>query len=251
MIPNFQGSNALSREMEVARLQARIAELEQEKLDVEAFAAVAAHELLAPVVMMDVYATMVAERLDRVLDVQSRSDLDALRGGAARSRLLVETLLHHARTREADLAQGPVDVATVVRECLALLAPEIHARHADVEVGALPQVRGETPLIGCLFSNLIVNALKYGPRERPRVQVGATREGPAWRFFVQSPGPVIPPEDRERIFEPYQRGRGERRVRGAGLGLSICRSIVERHGGCIGVEPVEGGENRFFFTLPD
>src|SRR5215217_1225306 len=152
MIPNFQGSNALSREMEVARLQARIAELEQEKLDVEAFAAVAAHELLAPVVMMDVYATMVAERLDRVLDVQSRSDLDALRGGAARSRLLVETLLHHARTREADLAQ---------------LAPEIHARHADVEVGALPQVRGETPLIGCLFSNLIVNALKYGPRERP------------------------------------------------------------------------------------
>src|SRR5215217_7570313 len=144
MIPNFQGSNALSREMEVARLQARIAELEQEKMDVD--------------------ATMVAERLDRVLDVQSRSDLDALRGGAARSRLLVETLLHHARTREADLAQGPVDVATVVRECLALLAPEIHARHADVEVGALPQVRGETPLIGCLFSNLIVNALKYGPR---------------------------------------------------------------------------------------
>src|SRR5215211_4860953 len=146
--------------MEVERLRARITELEQEKQDVEAFAAVAAHELLAPVV---------TERLEPVLDAVSRSDLDALRGGAARSRLLVETLLEDARSRERDLTRRPVDVAALMRECLALLAPEIHVRRAEVRVGDLPEVRGEASLIGSLFSNLIVNALKYGPREGPRV----------------------------------------------------------------------------------
>src|SRR5215213_3685060 len=140
--------------MEVERLRARITELEQEKQDVEAFAAVAAHELLAPVVMIDAYATMVTERLEPVLDAVSRSDLDALRGGAARSRLLVETLLEDARSRERDLTRRPVDVAALMRECLALLAPEIHVRRAEVRVGDLPEVRGEASLIGSLFSNL-------------------------------------------------------------------------------------------------
>ena len=95
-----------------------------------------------------------------------------------------------------------------------------------------------------------MNALKYSPRHGAAISVQASLEAPAWHFSVQSEGPTIPPEDRQRIFEPYQRGRGERRARGAGLGLAICRRIVERHGGRIGVAPVASGGNRFFFTLP-
>ena len=101
-----------------------------------------------------------------------------------------------------------------------------------------------------MFTNLIVNGLRYGPREGSRIAVGATREPGAWRITVDSDGPTINAQDCERIFAPYQRGQHERRMRGAGLGLSICRRVVERHGGHIGVLPVEGG-NRFWFTLAD
>jgi two-component system sensor histidine kinase KdpD len=81
------------------------------------------------------------------------------------------------------------------------------------------------------------------------VTVGVGRTGARWRFCVDSEGPTISAEQRERIFEPYYRGAGERRARGAGLGLAICRYIVERHGGHIGVAPAPGGGNRFWFTL--
>ena len=138
----------------------------------------------------------------------------------------------------------------MLRECLTLLAPEIKARGAEVHVAELPEVHGEQALIGAVFTNLLLNALRYGPRERGKIRVDATRETGDWCFSVQSQGPTIPVADCERIFEPYHRGRGERRARGAGLGLTICRHIVERHGGHIGVTATGHGANRFYFTLP-
>jgi signal transduction histidine kinase len=100
-----------------------------------------------------------------------------------------------------------------------------------------------------VFTNLLTNALKYGPRHGGTIAVGAVRVTHGWQLGVESKGEPVPPADRERIFKPYCRGNGERRARGSGLGLSICREIVERHGGKLGVVPVEGG-NRFQFTLP-
>ena len=82
------------------------------------------------------------------------------------------------------------------------------------------------------------------------IRVDAALMDTDWRLSVQSQGPTIPVQDRKRVFEPYNRGRGERRARGAGLGLTICRQIVERHGGQIGVTATSQGENRFWFTLP-
>jgi signal transduction histidine kinase len=119
-----------------------------------------------------------------------------------------------------------------------------------VKVVTLPVVRGNESLLRGLFANLLLNGLKYSSRNQPQLSVEVSREGDFWRFSVLSQGPTIPVEDRERIFEPYQRGRGERRARGTGLGLTICRRIVERHGGEIGVAPAVGGGNRFHFTLP-
>ena len=237
-------------EAEILLLHARIKKLEREKADIEAFAAMAAHELLAPLVMIDAYAAMVSDRVDEELHADSRRDLDALRRGAVRTRLLVETLLHNARSHGRPLQRRPIDVNLVLRECLTLLAPEIHSRGAEVQVAALPEVCGEEPLISALFTNLLMNALKYGPRDRGKILVDANLENACWRFSVQSQGPTIPAADRERIFEPYHRGRGERRARGASLGLTICRQIVERHGGQIGVRAANGGDNRFYFTLP-
>ena len=231
-------------------LRARIAEVEREKAELEAFAAIAAHELLAPLVMTEAYAVMVSERLDGEAHADSRRDLDALGRGAARVRLLVEALLHDARTSGRQLRRRPVDLQRLVGDCVGLLAPEIASRDADVVVEELPQVVGEQALLTGLFTNLLINALKYSPRRAGVIRVRATREATAWRVAVESEGPTIPEQDRRRIFEPFCRGRGERRARGAGLGLAICRRIVDRHGGEIGVVPANSGGNRFFFTLP-
>ena len=193
---------------ETQRIDARIAELEREKSDVEAFAAMAAHELLTSVVMIDAYATTAADHLDEGLQGEAHRDIDTLRRAAARTRLLVETLLHDARSHGRPLRRRAVDLNLVLRDCLTLLAPEINARSAEVHVAELPEVHGEQALIGAVFTNLLLNALRYGPRERGKIRVDATRENRARCFSVQSHGPTIPVADRERIFEPYHRGRG-------------------------------------------
>ena len=231
-------------------LRARLAEVEREKAEVEAFAAIAAHELLEPLVMTEAYAAIVSDRLDGEAHAESLRDLDALGRGAARVRLLVEALLHEARCSGRQLRRHPVDLQSLVRDCVGLLAPEIASRDAEVIVEDLPQVVGEQALLSGLFTNLLINALKHSPRRAGVIRVRASREGTAWLVAVDSEGPTIPEEERVRIFEPFHRGRGARRARGAGLGLAICRRIVDRHGGDIGVLPANGGGNRFFFTLP-
>jgi signal transduction histidine kinase len=231
-------------------LRARIAAVEREKAELEAFAAIAAHELLEPLVMTEAYAVMVSERLDEQAHAESRRDLDALGRGAARVRLLVEALLHEATCSGRQLRRRPVDLQRLVDDCVGLLGPEIASRDAEVVVEELPQVVGEQALLSGLFTNLLINALKYSPRRAGVIRVRATREATAWRVAVESEGPTIPEQDRRRIFEPFHRGRGARRARGTGLGLAICRRIVDRHGGDIGVVPANSGGNRFFFTLP-
>lgn len=248
--PNGHTPRALVLEAEIRRLHARIAQLEREKAAGAGFVAVAAHELLTPMIMIDAYATMVLERLQEDHHADSRRDLDALHRGAARTRVLVETLLNDAHSSGRELRRRSIDLNLVVRECLTLLAPEIRSRGTDVRVAELPHVYGEEILISAVFSNLLINALKYGPRERGTILVDVVPEKNRWRFSVQSQGPTIPAGERDRIFEPYHRGSGERRTQGAGLGLTICRGIVERHGGQIGVTASDGGDNRFYFTLP-
>jgi signal transduction histidine kinase len=240
----------MDQRVEIAKLRRRISELEQEKQAVEGFAAVAAHELLTPVVMMDACAATVCDRLDGGLDADSRRDLEALRRGAARSRLLVETLLQHARVSGRALERDWVEVDELVRECEAVLAPEIRARGATIEVGRLPRVLAEEALLGAVFMNLLVNALKYGPRRGGTIRVRGCDTAPGWRFSVRSQGHPIPLRDRRRIFEPFQRGPGERRTPGGGLGLAICREIVERHGGRLRLTASGTSGNIFTLTLP-
>jgi light-regulated signal transduction histidine kinase (bacteriophytochrome) len=241
-------ADALRRELE--RLTARIVQLEREKADVEAFAAVAAHELVEPLVMAEAYAAIVSDRLGGPEHEDSRRDLDTLSRGMARMRLLAESLLYDARSSERALDLETVSMAQVTADCLALLRPEVDARGASVDIGELPDVLGEPILLGGVMSNLLVNALKYSPRQNARIQVSGNRHDGVCRFAVDSEGPTIAPEARARIFEAYERGPGERRAVGAGLGLAICKRIVLRHGGEIGVTDIDGAGNRFHFTLP-
>jgi signal transduction histidine kinase len=264
MMPGERSPRARTRNVgvetddEIERLALRVAALEGEKAALEAerallesFAAVAAHELVVPLVMTESYAAMVTERLAGHEHAETRADLRAMSRGAARARLLVEALLHDARSSSRPLQRRRVDAGALVQDCLALLAPELELRETRVEVGELPVVLGEEVLLRSVFVNLLFNALKYSPRQRSLIRVAALREPGEWRFVVESEGPTIPSEDRERIFEPFNRARAERRSRGAGLGLAIMRRIVDRHGGTVGITPANGGSgNRFYFTLP-
>src|SRR5690349_15813220 len=216
-------------------------------LDLTTLLAVAAHELVEPLIAMDAYAASVSDRLDGRLDRDSRDELDRLRIDVYRARLLAESLLHQGPDRR--IRRAPVDTGEVVRDCLRLLECEIRVREVVVELGELPVVDGDDALLRALFANLLRNALKHGPARGGTIAVAARPRAGWWRFTVRSDGPTIPAGDRERIFRAWERGRRGRQVRGAGLGLTICRFVVERHGGAIGVAPVPGG-NRFHFTLP-
>jgi signal transduction histidine kinase len=234
-----------------ATLHARIAELERERDAAEGFAALAAHELMAPLVLTEACVSLAGERLSNGEAPELLQAFQVLGRGASRTRLLVEALLHDARASGRPLRHETVDLAELTRECVGLLQPEVQARSAKIVLGPLPRVPGEAELLGGLITNLLTNALKFNPRQGGVTTVFAEPSEGGWTVFVESEGPPIPADDRERIFEPYHRGRGERRVRGAGLGLAICRRIAERHGGTIGIADTPGDDgNRFYFTLP-
>ena len=235
--------------LEVSRLGARVAELERDYARLEQFAAIAAHELCEPLVRTEAYANVLLDRLGNQADPQSRSDLEALSCGAARMRVVVETLLHEARSG-ASLVREVVDLSELVKDCVDLLTHEIDRRRTRIVIQPLPEVLGQPSLLGTVMKNLLSNALRYGPRSGGTIRIGATRVESAWSISVVSQGKPIRREDRQRIFAAFERGAGERRIEGAGLGLAICRRIVERHGGSIGVEPRPRG-NRFYFTVPD
>jgi signal transduction histidine kinase len=229
-------------ESEVVRLRRRVSQLEREQEQVDAFAAVVAHELMEPLVMIEVHAsTLTAAPAAETADLIGRA--------AARLRRLAESILLDARAGEEGLSRGPVDLARALQDVIDLLGPEIAERSASVITGPMPTVPGDEAMLEGLLMNLVTNALKYGPRERASIEIAAERQGDEWLVTVADNGTPIADSERKLIFEPYKRAHGERRARGAGLGLSICRHVVERHGGRIGVRSAPAG-NCFYFTLP-
>ena len=245
------GRGDLVRDTEIERLRGRLIAVEREKASIEAFAAVAAHELLQPLILTEACAEIVGERLDGPEHEDSRQELSILAHSARRTRLLVETILTRARVDGSIVDRRPVDLNAVVRNSLAPLESEFHLRRAIIEVTELPTVNGDEPLIASIYTNLLINGLKFSPRESTIIRVGCNGTEGETELFVESNAPTIPAEDRTLIFEAYHRGRNERRVRGIGLGLAICKAMVEHHGGRIWVAPGADGGNRFSFTLPD
>ena len=238
-------------DLDVDSLLRRVEELQRENEALERFAGVAAHELMEPLVMAEAHATLLAEQLGERLQGEARDDLERLLRGASQMRVIVETLLHDARSSSRPLKRVAVDLDHVAEDTLDLLRHEIRVQRATVDVGPLPVVAGDPVLLGGVLRNLLLNALRYGPRRGGTVNLCARRSPGAWRILVTSEGTTVPPKERRRIFDPFRRGARERRHYGTGLGLAICRSIVERHGGVIGVQPMRPRGNRFYFTIPD
>jgi light-regulated signal transduction histidine kinase (bacteriophytochrome) len=219
-------------EAKLGALEARAAELEREKAELEASAAVAAHELLAPLIMTEAYATLVSDRLDDGRHAVSRRDLAVLSRDVARARVLVETLLDDLRSSERPPQPRRLDLSSVARECLRSLAPEVRASGAQVELRRLPRVIGDRRPISVVLTTLITTALRSG-RPGGMLVVDGVRHDSHWSIRVAY-GPTIP-----TVAPP--RHPGDAAVR-----LSICRQLVERRGGRIDVST----QNRFSLTLP-
>jgi light-regulated signal transduction histidine kinase (bacteriophytochrome) len=219
-------------EAKLGALEARAGALEREQAELEAFAAVAAHELLAPLIMTEAYARLIADRLDDGRHAVSRCDLAVLSRHVARVRVLVETLLDDLRSSERPPQRRALDLSSVAHECLRSLAPEVRASGAQVEVGRLPRVIGDRRLISVVLTTFITTALRSG-RPDGMLVVDGDRHDSHWSMRVAY-GPTIP-----TVAPP-------RHPRGAAVGLSICRHLVERRSGEIDVS----AQNRFSLTLP-
>src|SRR5919108_1058173 len=167
---------ATVRDPETESLLARIEQLEHDNAALQAFAGIAAHELMEPLVIAEAYATMVSERLDEDQHADSRRDLEMLSRAVSRTRLLLEALLNDARAGDRSVTRRPVDLNVLVGECAAMLAPEIRAREARLHVSELPIVSGDELLLSGLFANLLMNALKYSRREGAKIAVHAALE---------------------------------------------------------------------------
>ena len=230
----------------------RVAELERDNRELAAFAADVAHDLRTPLQAVAGFAELLARREGARLDETSQGFVGHILSAAGTMQELVEAVLEHRKSASAALAptwmEGDDLVAAVVRR----LRRELDRVQAVVETGELPTVSADRVQLGRVFQNLLGNAINAGHPDRPlMISITARRVGPAWEFAVTDNGLGVLAEDRDRIFELFQRGTGAARNTGQGMGLAICRTIVERHGGRIGVEKAAGGGARFSFTIPD
>jgi signal transduction histidine kinase len=228
-------------------------ELERSNDELGQFAHVVSHDLQAPIRMISTFSEILSTRYRGQLGENGVKILDTIQDGALRMDELVKTLLHYATLGQTPVADSDVDLGTVVSAVLATLQPAIDDVAAEITVGPLPSVRGDPVQLQRVFQNIISNALKYARSEEPlRVCVCARKVDSEWRISVADNGPGIAPEYHERVFQPLKRLHG-REIAGTGMGLAVCRKIIERHGGRIWVEPEvrHGATFTFSFITPE
>ena len=231
-----------------AELEERAAELERSNRDLEQFAYVASHDLSEPLLVIRGFIEMLAESLDEQLGDEARRYIASALSGVERLQALIDDLLDYSRVGRAALIKLECDAGQLAREASELVSVNGASGAERVTVGELPRVVVEPQMIRRLFRNLMSNAIKFSPPGES-VTVTAAEDDGDWRFSVADHGPGIPPEQGERVFEMFQRLHG-REVPGTGIGLAICKRIVERHGGRIWHEPNPGGGTVFSFTIP-
>ena len=222
------------------------AELRRSHAELERFADIAAHDLREPLMAI----TQLTALLERGVDSQRGEIVTHLRAAAAHGSRLVDGLLDLARVGRGAPPAEPVDLRRVIEDLLDTLGPQIEAAGARVEIGPLPTVLGVEGELARVFQNLLANALKFRGEEAPVVAVSAARSPREWTLTVADNGPGVSERNRERIFELFARGQVDGEAPGTGLGLAVCRKVVELHGGRIWVEPAPGGGSAFRLTLP-
>jgi PAS domain S-box-containing protein len=237
------------KEMEL-ELRSRRAELERSNQDLEQFAYVASHDLQEPLRAVAGCGQILQRRYGHQLEPMAGELIQHMVEGAARMQALILDLLAFSRVGARGHDLVAFDSSEALQRALKLLEGAVNESHAQVEVTSLPRVRGDVDQLTQLFQNLMGNAIKYRGSEPVKIAIDAQSNGSAWQFSVRDNGIGIEPQYFEKIFVLFQRLHTREEYPGTGIGLAICKKIVERHGGRIWVESTPGQGTAFHFTLP-
>lgn len=225
-------------------------ELARSNRDLEQFAYVASHDLQEPLRMVAAYTQLLAERYQGKLDANADKYMNYAVDGALRMQNLVRDLLAFSRVGRNGREPRPVDLTGVVRLVLSNLQTLIRETNAEVKFDQLPEAVVDATQMVQLFQNLIANAIKFRGPNPARVSITAERNDREWTFSVADNGIGIAPEHADTVFVIFKRLHTHAEYPGSGIGLAICKKIVEQHGGRIWVESQPGQGSTFKFTLP-
>jgi hypothetical protein len=241
----------IQQKLEQEALARHAAELARSNAELEQFAYVASHDLQEPLRMVASYTQLLARRYRGKLDQDADDFIGHAVDGVNRMQLLITDLLTYSRVGTQGRPFEPTDCAAIFNTVVADLAPSIKSRDAVITHDPLPTVLGDASQLAQLFQNVLGNALKFRGAEPPRIHVSAVHEGRSWHFSVKDNGIGIAPEYAERVFAMFQRLHTSAEYPGTGIGLAICKKIVERHGGKIWLEsdPAKAPGTTFHFTL--
>lgn len=234
-----------------ATLRHYAAELERSNRELQTFAFVASHDLQEPLRMVSSFTQLLAKRYQGKLGPDADEFIGFAVDGAKRMQQLILDLLAYSRVSSRAASFERTSAERALEAAVARLAAPIAEAGALVTHDPLPDVVAEPTQLGQLFQNLVGNAVKFRSAARPEVHVSARRDGAGWRFSVRDNGIGIAPQHADRIFVVFQRLHSKEEFPGTGIGLAICKRIVERHGGRIWVESEPGRGATFHFVLPD
>lgn len=223
-------------------------ELARSNADLEQFAYIASHDLQEPLRMVAAYTKLIAERYRGRLDENGDKFIAYACEGALRMQTLIQDLLQFSRVGRAGAKMVSIDCEAAMAEVLLTLGPAIRESGAVVTYTALPVVRMEASQMTQVFQNLVANAIKFHGEQPPKISVRAEKAGAEWLFAVSDNGIGIPPASAETVFVVFHRLHTRSEYSGNGIGLAICKKIIERNGGKIWVEPHVGEGSTFRFT---
>lgn len=233
-------------------LEQRARQLARSNAELERFAHVASHDLKEPVRTVVSYTQLLAKKYSGQLDADAQEYIRDAAEAARSIRSRIESLLDFARVGDLDEEPARADCRVAVEKAIANLRPAIAQSGAQIHCEALPTVLAHLPELVLLFQNLLDNAIKFRGTRAPEIKIhaerGETRE--QWRFSITDNGIGIEARSVEKAFALFQRLNPQEPAPGMGMGLPLCRKIVESYGGSIWHEPLEGGGSRFLFTLP-
>jgi signal transduction histidine kinase len=225
-------------------------ELERSNRDLEQFAYVASHDLQEPLRKVASFCQLLERRYKGQLDERADQYIDFAVDGAKRMQVLINDLLAFSRVGRLTREKVVVDCGDLAGQATRNLATILEETGAEVAVKPLPSVLAEPALLTAVFQNLIGNAVKFHGQEPPRVRLSAVRDGDFWTFTCADNGIGIEPEYADRVFVIFQRLHPKEAYPGTGIGLAMCRKIVEYHGGRIWLDTDAGAGTTVRFTLP-
>lgn len=247
---NLQGEIEHRRLTEQA-LKETTVKLTSSNADLQRFAYVASHDLQEPLRAVAGFVTLIANKHRGTLDEESEGWITHAVEGSQRMRNLINDLLAYARVESRGKALESMDVGRAFEQAKRDLRVLIEESNAEVTSSELPTLEGDEGQITQVFQNLLGNAIKFKGDKKPVVHVDATKQNDEWLFSIKDNGIGFEPEHVDRIFVIFQRLHGREEYKGTGIGLALCKKIVERHGGRIWAESAKGAGSTFYFTIPE